>query len=78
MDSGPRPIHLLTKPEAARLTGVSIRQIRAACDQGEIPEFLIGGWPRVAWGDVVSWVESKRRTIPPGVRRAQSQPGVAT
>ena len=55
---------LITKPEAARRAGVGLRQIRTACERGEIPEFLIGGWPRVFWPDVIAWIESKRRGMP--------------
>jgi hypothetical protein len=53
-------IQLLTKPEAARRAGVGLRQIRIACDRGELAEYRIGAWPRVCWHEVLSWIERQR------------------
>jgi hypothetical protein len=39
-----------------------LRQIRLACKRGELPEYLIGSWPRVAWNDVLAWLERNRIT----------------
>lgn len=57
-----RLIDLETIPGAARkLPTVGIRQIRAAIDQGELPVYDVGGWPRVDLDEVRSWIRSRRR-----------------
>jgi hypothetical protein len=45
--------------------GVGLRQIRRACEHGELAEYLIGGWPRVSWPQVLKWIEAQ------GTRRGQ-------
>ena len=59
-------ILLLTKPEAARRAGVGLRQIRRACERGELTEYRIGSWPRVSWLQVLEWIERQ------GTRRGQA------
>jgi hypothetical protein len=59
------PTQLVTKPEAARRAGIGLRQIRLACKRGELPEYLIGSWPRVSWPQVLQWIEKRE------VRRGQ-------
>ena len=52
----------VTLPVAARKLGIGVRQIRRALDEGCFDVFDIGGWPRVRWHEVRSWVETTRRT----------------
>ena len=54
---------LMTLPEASRRVGLSMRQLRRARERGELAIYLIGGWPRVRWVDVVAWIESRRQTV---------------
>jgi predicted DNA-binding transcriptional regulator AlpA len=52
---------LITLREAARRSGLSLRQLYGARNRRELATYHIGGWPRVRWSDVVSWIESRRR-----------------
>ena len=54
------PPVLATIPVAARLAGVGQRQLRRATRNGEIVTYMVGGWPRVRWADVVEWIEGQR------------------
>ena len=51
---------LCTVPEAARRSGLGLRQLRRAIETGEITTFQIGGWPRLRWAEVEKWLESHR------------------
>jgi hypothetical protein len=51
---------LLTLPTAARRAGVGLRQLWRARHRGELSVYLIGGWPRVRWTDVLAWIERQR------------------
>ncbi len=51
---------LCTIPEAARRTGLGLRQLRRAIQAGEVSVYQIGSWPRVRWRDVVEWIERSR------------------
>jgi len=55
--------NLVTLPTAARRIGVGERQLRRALSRGELPFYQIGGWPRLRWLDVLSWVERQRRPM---------------
>jgi excisionase family DNA binding protein len=50
----------LTLAAVVRRTGLGRRQLRAAIDNGELTAFAVGGWLRVRWVDVQSWIESRR------------------
>jgi hypothetical protein len=52
---------LVTIPEAARRSGLGLRQFRRAILNDELPVFDVGDWPRVRWRDVLQWVEGTRR-----------------
>lgn len=52
---------LCTIPEAARRSGLGLRQLRRAIQSEEVSVYQIGGWPRLRWSDVLAWVESRRR-----------------
>ena len=52
---------LVTVPEAARRTGLGLRQFRRAIASGELPLYQIGAWPRLSWPSVLAWIESTRR-----------------
>ena len=54
---------LMSKPAACRRAGIGARQLDRAIASGDVPKFLIGGWPRVRWRDVVRWIESQRVPI---------------
>ena len=62
---------LITLPEASRRVGLSMRQLRRARERGELAIYLIGGWPRVRWVDVVAWIESRRQTVRATARRSR-------
>ena len=51
----------LTIPKAMRRTGLSRRQFDMAIEEGSIPLYDIGAWPRLRWADVIEWIESTRR-----------------
>jgi len=51
---------LMSKPAACRRAGIGPRQLDRAIAHGEVPVFMIGGWPRVRWREVVAWIESNR------------------
>ena len=55
-----RPNEFVTVPEAARRTGIGLRQFKRAIDDGEIALFEFGSWPRVRWADVLGWIERQR------------------
>lgn len=55
--SGPA---LVTLREAARSTGLGLRQLRRARERGELPVYRVGGWCRVRWADVLAWLEAHR------------------
>jgi hypothetical protein len=50
----------LTLPEAARQTGLGLRQLVRARDRGQLAVYLVGGWHRTTLADVVAWVERQR------------------
>jgi excisionase family DNA binding protein len=52
---------LVTLPEACRRLGIGRGQLRRARERGEIPVYVVGGWVRVRWGDVLDWLATKRR-----------------
>ena len=52
---------LVTVPEAARRTGLGLRQFRRAIADGTLDVFDVGGWPRIKWQDVLSFIEAHRR-----------------
>jgi len=54
------PDEFVTRPEAARRTGIGLRQIRRACAEGHIPIYQIGAWQRVRWTDVLHWLVGQR------------------
>ena len=54
------PNRLITLPEGARRSGLSVRQIRRGRDESELVVYEIGNWPRVRWGDLLAWIESRR------------------
>ncbi len=60
---------LLTLPTAAREAGIGVRQLRRAAAQGKVPVFLIGGWSRVRWRDVLRWIERQRVPATPHAER---------
>jgi hypothetical protein len=51
---------LITRPEAYRRTQCR-RALARAIEAGEIPLYDLGGWPRLRWSDVLSFIESTRR-----------------
>ena len=53
----------LTLPAAARRAGVGVRQLRRARDRGDLPVFVVGGWPRVRWRDVIAWITRQRLIV---------------
>ena len=55
---------VMTLPAAARRAGVGVRQLRRARDRGELAVFIIGGWSRVRWDDVISWITRQRLVVP--------------
>lgn len=55
---------LCTIPEAARRSGLGLRQIRRAIATGEVSVYAIGSWPRVRWREVVAFIEARRRVTP--------------
>lgn len=60
----PRP-DLPTLPEAARRLGIDVKRLREARDGGALPVFVLGNrWQRVAWVDVLAWLETRRRLKP--------------
>ena len=52
-----------SRGKTASRRGLSMRQLRRARERGELAIYLIGGWPRVRWVDVVAWIESRRQTV---------------
>jgi hypothetical protein len=58
-----REDEMLTLPEVRRRTKLGVRQLRRAIDEGALPVFDIGSWPRVRWGDVLRWLERQRRPV---------------
>ena len=50
-------VELLTLPTAAKRVGVGLRQLRRARDHGELRTYLVGGWTRVRWQDVLRWLD---------------------
>jgi hypothetical protein len=63
---------LMSKPAACRRAGIGARQLAVAIEGGDVPQFKIGGWPRVRWRDVVAWIESTR--VPPSALTDSSLP----
>ncbi len=63
MDSFDTESQLMTIPEAARRSGLGLRQFRRAIESGELPVFDVGDWPRVRWSDVLAWVEGTKRMV---------------
>ena len=61
---------LMTLPSAARRAGVGLRQLRRARDRGDLPVFLVGGWPRVRWRDVITWI-TRQQLVVEGPARMQ-------
>ena len=61
--TGSNQPELLTRPRAARRAGVGLRQILAACASGDVPTYRIGGWPRVRWDEIQSWINAQRVTV---------------
>ena len=57
----PRDIELCTVPEAARRSGLGLRQIRRAIEAGEVSVYQIGSWPRLRWREVVAFIDACRR-----------------
>ena len=53
---------LCTIPEAARRSGLGLRQLRKAVQAGEVSVYQIGSWPRVRWRDVLAWIDRHRRS----------------
>ena len=51
----------VTVPEAARRSGLGLRQFRRAIESGELAVFDVGRWPRLRWSEVVGWIEGTRR-----------------
>lgn len=51
----------VTIPEAARRSGLGLRQFRRAIEAGDLAVFDIGGWPRLSSESVLAWIESSRR-----------------
>jgi hypothetical protein len=54
-------VRLVTIPAGARAVGIGTRQLRRAVRNGELPVFDVGAWPRVAWADLLAWVQERRR-----------------
>ena len=50
----------LTLPEAARRTGIGLRQLLRARDRGLLAVYRVGGWQRTTLADVARWVERQR------------------
>ena len=50
----------ITVPEAARRTGLGLRQFRRAVRDGELATYSVGDWPRLRWSQVEAWLESRR------------------
>ena len=57
----PQTVELLSVPEAARRVGVGLRQLKRGIDSGQLPVYDVGGWPRVRWREVLTWIETRRR-----------------
>lgn len=51
----------VTIPQAARLSGLGLRQFRRAIETGDLAVFDVGGWPRLRWASVLAWIEGTRR-----------------
>ena len=50
-----------TIPEAARLSGISVRTLRAARDRGELRVYQLGDrWQRVYLPELIEYVQSNR------------------
>jgi excisionase family DNA binding protein len=67
MTKGKQPLanaELVTLREAARRTGLGLRQFYRARDQGELTVVEIGGWTRIRWVDVLAWVARHERLRP--------------
>ena len=52
---------LVTLPQAQRRTGLGRRQFRRAIEDGELPVYDVGGWPRLRWSEVLRFIEAHRR-----------------
>jgi excisionase family DNA binding protein len=67
----PETGEFVTIPEAARRSGLGLRQFRRAIATGDLPVYDVGGWPRVRWREVLEWIDASRRVDggrPVGVR----------
>ena len=53
----------VTIPEAARRSGLGLRQFRRAIESGDLAVFDVGGWPRLSWESVLAWIEGTRRPV---------------
>ena len=60
----PETVELFSIPEAARRSGLGLRQLKRGIDSGQLPVYDVGGWPRVRWREVLTWIESRRRAEP--------------
>ena len=56
-----RDVELVTIPDAAKRLSIGRKQVKRAVEDGELPVYDFGGWPRLKWAEVMGWVESKRR-----------------
>jgi hypothetical protein len=57
----PKTGEFVTIPEAARRSGLGLRQFRRAIASGDLPVFDIGVWPRLRWSEVIAWIEGTKR-----------------
>jgi excisionase family DNA binding protein len=56
IDGGLPAPAFITVRGAARRAGVGLRQLERAIDAGHLPAYQVGGWRRVKWTDVTSWL----------------------
>jgi excisionase family DNA binding protein len=57
-NNGPSTPAFVTVRGAARRAGVGLRQLQRAIDAGHLAAYQVGGWRRVKWTDVTSWLAS--------------------
>jgi hypothetical protein len=57
----PDQAELVTIPEAQRRTGLGRRQFRRAIADGLLEVYDVGGWPRLRWTSVLTFIEGTRR-----------------
>jgi hypothetical protein len=57
---------LITLREAQRRAGLGLRQLERARAQGELTLYRVGGWRRVRWLDVETWLARQCRAAIPG------------